>query len=210
MREIMQAEPSSSSASPSGQSVAPQDRRRHQRIQFDKPLPMGVGHHGERAVGGLENLSLGGLMFRCALQLTVGETVGCEFHVFDSPLVDIAATITSRIGKDLYGARFQAGPMSQHLIEDSINAAIEDGKATILTIHDLPGGRVMRIAGGLSASTRNDFMHAVQRVGVVEIDLSEVTMIDGEGVSMCQLAVSSFGVRAERRSACVQAAWQRA
>jgi hypothetical protein len=50
----------------------------------------------------------------------------------------------------------------------------------------------------------------VQRVGVVEIDLSEVTMIDGEGVSMCQLAVSSFGVRAERRSACVQAAWQRA
>lgn len=202
----MQAE--SALKKPAAAPAATQDRRRHQRIQFDEPQPIRIGHRGERAIGGLENLSLGGLMFRSTLLLAVGETITCEFRIFDSPKIELLASVTSRVGDGLYGARFQAGPMSQHLIEDSINGAITLGKATILTIHNLPGGKVMRVAGGLTASTRNDFMHGVARVGVVEIDLSGVTRIDNDGVSMCSIAVSRYGVRAERRSPCVQAAWQ--
>ncbi|MCP5268377.1 MAG: PilZ domain-containing protein [Zoogloeaceae bacterium] len=184
------------------------EQRRHQRVQFDHALPMMLGHRGERAAGGLENLSLGGLMFRSDFQLAVGETIGCEFRVFESALIDIAATVASRVGEGLYGARFHAGPMSQHLIDDAINGAIRRGKASILTIHTHHGGKLMRIAGGLTAANRNDFMHGVARVGVTEIDLSEVTRIDSEGVAMCALAVSRYGTKVERRSSCVAAAWQ--
>ncbi len=186
-----------------------QEQRRHQRIRFDEPLPMKIGHHGARARGGLENLSLGGLMFRTDLQLRVGEAIGCEFSVFGSPLIDIAATVASKVGDGLYGARFNAGPMSQYLVEDAINGAIRRGKATVLSIHDLAGGKVMRVAGGLTAATRNDFMHGVARVGVAEVDLSGVTAIDDEGVSMCALAVTRYGIRFDRRSTCVDAVWHR-
>lgn len=185
-----------------------QEKRRHQRISFDDALPMRIGHRGERASGALENLSLGGLMCRTRLSLSVGETVGCEFRVFESPLIDLPAVIVSRVGEGLYGARFQAGPMSQHLIEDAINGAIQQGRATILSIHNLPGGKVLRVSGALTASKRNDFMHGVERVGVAEIDLSGVTLIDSEGISMCALAVARYGVRAERRSPCVEAVWR--
>lgn len=184
------------------------EQRRHQRIRFATPLPMKVAHLGQRADGGLENLSLGGLMFRCTLQLAVGETIGCEFSVFGSPLIDLVATVASRVGDGLYGARFQAGPLSQHLVDDAINDAILRGKASVLTIHEREGGKVMRIAGGLTAAVKTDFMHGLSRVGVTEIDLSEVTRIDNEGVALCAHAVARYGVRADRRSPCVQAAWQ--
>lgn len=170
---------------------------------------MRIGHLGERASGQLENLSLGGLMFRCKLQLAVGEMIGCEFRVFDSPLIDIAATVVSRVGEGLYGVRFHAGPMSQHLIEGAIHDAIRNGKATVLTIHNIDGGKVMRIAGGLTAATKMDFMHGLTRVGVTELDLSEVTRIDDAGIALCDHAVVRYGVRAERRSPCVAAAWAR-
>lgn len=192
----------------STEQVSIQDRRRHQRIQFDEPQPVRIGHRGQRAVGALENLSLGGFMCRSILPLAVGDTITCEFRVFGSPLIELLATVTSRVGEGLFGVRFQAGPLSQQLIEGSINSAINQGKATILTIHNQPGGKVLRVAGGLTAASRNEFMHGVERVGVAEIDLSEVTMIDKEGISMCSFAVSRYGVRAERRSPCVQAAWQ--
>lgn len=185
------------------------EKRRHQRVRFDDPLPMNVGHRGERATCGLENLSLGGLMFRSTLQLTVGETIGCEFSVFESPLIDIVATVTSRVGNGLYGARFEAGPMSQHLVEDAINNAIYRGKATVLSIHDLAEGKIMRIAGGLSAATRNDFLHGVARVGVIDIDLSEVTAIDEEGVSLVALAATQYKLPLSRRSPCIDAIWHR-
>jgi hypothetical protein len=201
MQEIMQVETVK-------EQLSAQERRRHQRIQFDDPQPIRIGHRGQRAVGALENLSLGGFMCRSILPLAVGDTITCEFRVFGSPLIELLATVTSRVGEGLFGVRFQAGPLSQSLIEGSINSAIDQGKATILTIHNRPGGKVLRVAGGLTAASRNEFMHGVERVGVTEIDLSEVTMIDQEGVSMCSLAVSRFGVRAERRSPCVQAAWQ--
>ncbi|MDQ5960873.1 MAG: hypothetical protein QG592_1956 [Pseudomonadota bacterium] len=186
---------------------AANEQRRHQRIGFDEALPISIGHHGERSVGSLENLSLGGLMFRSKLQLSVGEIVGCEFCVFDSPLIDIVATVASKVGEGLYGVRFHAGPMSQHLIEDAISSAIRKGKATIISIHNVNGSKIMRVAGGLTAANSNDFMHAVARVGVAEIDLSEVTLIDKEGVALCTLAVTRYGVNAARRSSCVQAAW---
>jgi len=185
------------------------EQRRHPRIRFDALLPMKIGHLGEQANAGLENLSLGGLMFRCNLMLSVGETVGCEFRVFNSSVIDVAATITSRVGNGLYGARFQAGPMSKHLVEEAISDAIARGKASILTIHDSNGGKLMRIVGGLTAATKGDFMHGLTRVGISELDLSEVTRIDAEGVSLCDFAVARYGVRVDRRSECVRLAWPR-
>jgi UDP-N-acetylmuramyl pentapeptide synthase len=47
---------------------------------------------------------------------------------------------------------FPAGPISQILIEDAINAALASGKASILSVHELGGRKTMRITGGLSAS----------------------------------------------------------
>jgi len=170
---------------------------------------MQVARIGERADALLENLSLGGLMFRCPLRFSVGDTIGCEFHVFGSPLIDIAASIVSRVGDGLYGARFETGPMSQHLVEAAINDAIHDGAATILTIHDGDLGKVMRIAGGLTAATKADFLHGVERVGVVEIDLSAVTRIDADGVELCRVAVERHGADIVKRSRCVEAAWKR-
>ena len=41
----------------------------------------------------------------------------------------------------------------------------------------------MRIVGALTSATKNDFMHALTRVGLYALDLSEVTRIDAEGVS---------------------------
>lgn len=184
------------------------EQRRHPRVRFDTLLPMKIGHLGEQANAGLENLSLGGLMFRCNLMLSVGETVGCEFRVYNSSVIDVTAAITSRVGNGLYGARFQAGPMSQHLVEEAISDAIARGKASILTIHDLEGGKVMRIVGALTSATKNDFMHALTRVGLYALDLSEVTRIDAEGVSLCDLAVAQYGVRVDKRSECVRLAWQ--
>ena len=42
----------------------------------------------------------------------------------NSSVIDVTAAITSRVGNGLYGARFQAGPMSQHLVEEAISDAI--------------------------------------------------------------------------------------
>jgi hypothetical protein len=184
-----------------------QEKRRHQRIRFDEPLPIRIGHQGERANGEMLNLSVGGLMFRSKLALTVGETIGCEFRVFSSPLIDLVAVVASRVGDGLYGARFQAGPLSERLIEGAIDGAVALGRVSIISIHDLPGGKVLRVAGALTGNHRNDFMHGVERVGVDEIDLSGVTLIDAEGISMCQQALAR-GVRAELRSSCVDAVWR--
>lgn len=182
------------------------EKRRHQRIRFDQPLPIRIGRYGVRAQGMLENLSLGGLMFRTDIDLAVGDTVGCEFRVFESPLIDLMAVVASRVGAGLYGVRFQSGPLSECLIEDAINGAIDKGKVSIISIHDLPGGKVLRVSGALTAVNRNDFMHGVERVGVAELDLSGVTLIDADGLAMCRRAVE-LGVRIERRSPCVDAVW---
>ena len=63
------------------------------------------------------------------------------------------------------GYVFQPGPISQILIEDAINQALLDGNASILSVHELGGKKIMRITGGLSGALRNDFMHALTRMG---------------------------------------------
>ena len=189
--------------------VSVHEQRRYPRIRFDTLLPIRVGHQGELVSGGLENLSLGGLMFRADIELMVGETVGVEFRVFDSPVIDMPVSIASRVGSGLYGARFNAGPISNLLIESAIEGAIRKGKATIITIHDREDGKLMRIVGGLTVTAKNEFMHGLSRAGIAELDLSEVTRIDVEGVALCSLAVSRYGVRIGQRSLCVEEALPR-
>jgi hypothetical protein len=181
------------------------EQRRHQRIRFSTLPLVRIGQFGIAGSGELENLSLGGLMLRTELPLKVGEAFGCEFAVFDSPLIDMSAIVVSRIG-NLYGARFQAGPISEHLIQDAINHALACGQASILSINDLQGRKVMRIAGGLNGGLKNDFMHGLTRMGVDELDLSAVTDIDSAGLDLCRIAVEQHGVGIVRPSPCMRAA----
>lgn len=183
------------------------DQRRHQRVRFNQPPRIRVGQRGRIGVGELLNLSLGGLMIRTAVALTVGEVVGCEFSVFGSPVVDMPAAVVSKVG-DLYGARFEAGPISELLIQDAIKEAIAAGNASILSINNLNGYKVMRIAGGLNQGLRNDFMNGLTRVGVDEIDLSGVTRIDSSGLALCAIALETFEVKTWQRSPCVESVWR--
>ena len=164
-----------------------------------------IGQFGIAGTGALENLSIGGLMVRTDLPLKLGEACGCEFVVFDSPLIDISATVVSRIG-DLYGARFQAGPVSEWLIKEAINGALSSGRASVLSINDLQGRKVMRVSGGLGSSLRNDFMHHLTRMGIDDLDLSEVTELDDAGRELCRVAVEQYQVRIVRASTCVREA----
>ena len=179
------------------------EQRRHQRVRFNSLPSVRLGQFGCAGTGTLENLSLSGLMLRSALPLKVNEPVGCEFSVFESPLIDISAVIVSRLG-DLFGARFQAGPLSQYLIQSAIDSALASGRASTLTINEVQGRKVMRITGGLNAGLRNDFLHGVIKVGVSEIDLSEVTDIDNEGVDLCRRARTEHQIPIVRPSACVR------
>lgn len=144
-------------------------------------------------------------MLRTELPLKVGEAFGCEFAVFDSPLIDISAVAVSQTGK-LYDARFQAGPISEHLIQDAIDNALASADASILSINDLHGRKVMRIAGGLNGSLQNDFMHGLTRASVDELDLSAVTGIDSAGLELCRIASEQYRVGIVRPSPCVHAA----
>ena len=184
------------------------EQRRHQRIRFNVPPDICLGKFGQIGQGELENLSLSGIMLRTGLSLSVGEVFGCEFSVFGSPLIDLRAVVVSQVG-DLYGARFQAGPISELLIKDAIESAIASGKASILSIHDLEGRKVMRISGGLNKCLRSDFMHSLQRVGVAELDLSGVTDIDSVGMALCLIAAEQYHVKLNKRSSCVEAAWSK-
>ena len=77
------------------------EQRRHQRVRFNIQPLMRIGQFGVGGSGELENISLGGLMLRTGLPLKVGEVFGCEFVVFDSPLIDMSAVVVSKIG--VYG-----------------------------------------------------------------------------------------------------------
>jgi hypothetical protein len=179
------------------------EQRRHQRIRFNTPPPVRVGQFGLAGSGELESISLGGLMLRSELPLRIGQAIGCEFVLFDSPLIDLSALVVSRVGK-LFGARFQAGPISECLLEGAIDHGLAAGKASILSINDLQGRKVMRIAGGLNAGLRNDFMHGLTRMGVGQLDLSAVTQIDNEGLELCRIAVEQHRVVIVRPSPCVR------
>jgi len=185
------------------------DQRRHQRIRFASPTAVRIGFGGASDEGGIENLSLSGLMVRTKLVLEIGRIVGCEFSLFGSPLIDVPATIVSRIG-DVFGARFQTGPINQVIIEDAIEAALSCGQASILSVHELAGRKVMRVTGGLNGSLRNDFMHSLTRVGVEEIDLASVTAVDQAGLALCLTATKRHGVAIGRQSGCFADAWKQA
>jgi hypothetical protein len=183
------------------------DQRRHQRIRFSVPPSVRIGHGGSLGEGWIENLSVSGLMARTNLALEVGHTAGCEFSLFGSPVIDVPATVVSRVG-DLFGARFQTGPINQILIDDAIGAALASGQASILAVRELAGRRVMRISGGLNGALRNDFMHALTRVGVDEIDLEAVTAVDQSGLALCLVATGRHGVAIGAQSECFAGAWK--
>jgi len=185
------------------------DQRRHQRIRFSSPPRLTIGYGGAIGEGGIENLSLSGLMMRTSLVLEVGHTAGCEFSLFGSPVIDVPATVVSKIG-DVFGARFQTGPINQILIEDAINGALTRGQASILTVHEVGGKKTIRVTGGLNSSLQNDFMHALTRVGVDEIDLAAVTAVDQGGLALCLVASSRHGAVIGAQSECFAKAWKAA
>jgi hypothetical protein len=174
------------------------EQRRHQRIRFNLPPTIFVGQNGQSGRGELQNLSLGGLMLSSDIPLKTGE-------VFGSQLIDMPATVVSKVG-ELYSARFHAGPISEILIQEAIDGALASGKASLLSIHDLNGRKVMRIVGGLNSGLTVDFMYSLTK-GVAELDLSEVTQIDSKGMDLCLLAVEKYDVKLGERSHCVNAAW---
>ena len=182
------------------------DQRRHQRIRFGTPQTISIGFGGQVGEGVIENLSLSGLMLRTPMPLEISHNIGCEFSVFDSPMIDVPAVVVSRVC-DLYGVRFQQGPISQIIIEDAINAALACGKASILSVHELGGRKTMRITGGLSAVLCSDFMHALTRMGVDEIDLEGVTAVEQAGLALCLVATKRHGVMIGDQSACFAEAW---
>ena len=181
------------------------EQRRHQRIRFNAPPPVRVGQRGLAGVAALENLSLGGLLLRTSLPLRLNEMCGCEFLAYGAPLIDLSALVVSRLG-DLYGLRFLTGPVSERLIQSAIDQALDQGKASTLTINELQGRKVMRVVGGLNSGLRNDFVYGLNKVGVRELDLSEVTEVDGDGIDLCRMALGQFNVAIIRSSPCVRSA----
>jgi hypothetical protein len=186
-----------------------QEQRRHQRIRFGIPPRAIIGFGGVMGEGTIENLSLSGMMFSTNMALEIGHIAGCEFSLFGSSVIDVPASIVSRVG-NIFGARFQTGPINQIVIEDAINMALAEGQASILNVHDLGGKKVMRISGGLNGALRNDFMHALTRVGVNEIDVEAVTAVDQAGLALCLVAAGRHGVEIGAQSECFIAAWKQA
>ncbi|MGE5472267.1 MAG: PilZ domain-containing protein [Bacteroidota bacterium] len=183
------------------------EQRRHQRIRFGNPPPIQIGYGGAIGNGAIVNLSLSGLMVRTDLELEIGHVAGCEFSLFGSPVIDVPISVVSRVG-NLFGARFQTGPINQVIIDDAISGALARGQASILSLNELAGRKVMRIAGGLNGDLRADFMHALTRVGVDEIDLSGVTLVDQAGLALCLVAVGRHGAAIGAQSECFAGAWK--
>jgi hypothetical protein len=175
------------------------EQRRHQRIRFNAPPPVRFGQARNGGIGRLENLSLGGLLVSTQLPLKTGEAVGCEFSILGSLLIDISAIVVGCVG-NLHSVRFQVGPVSERLLKDEIDGALTSGKGSILSVNELRGRKVMRVAGGLNGSLRNDFMHALIKMGVDEIDLSKVTDVDRAGAGLCRIAAQTGRIAIVRPS----------
>lgn len=182
------------------------EQRRHQRIRFAIPPSIKIGYAGSTVRGTVENLSLSGIMVRTAQLLDVGKPFGCEFSVFGSPKIDVAAIVISKVG-DLFGARFQSGPISDLLIRDAMDTALSSGQASIVSMHRVDGRRIMRITGGLNATLSNDFAYSLTKVGVDEIDVGAVTHVDQAGLDLCLDAVARRGASIGNQSECFSSAW---
>lgn len=185
------------------------EQRRHQRIRFGLLPTVRIGFGGAVGQGLIENLSLSGLMVRTDMPLEISRTAGCEFSLFGSPLIDVPASVVSRVG-NLFGMRFQPGPINQVMIDDAIAAALAAGHASILAVRESGGKKIMRITGGLTGSLRSDFMHALTRVGVDELDVEGVTAVDQGGLALCVVATTRHRVVIGDQSACFAEAWQQA
>ncbi len=185
------------------------EQRRHQRIRFGLLPTVKIGFGGAVGQGLIENLSLSGLMVRTDMPLEISRNVGCEFKLFGSPLIDVPAGVVSRVG-NLFGMRFQPGPINQVVIDDAIGAALAAGHASILAVRESGGRKIMRITGGLTGSLRSDFMHALTRVGVDELDVEGVTLVDQAGLALCVVATTRHRVTVGDQSQCFAEAWERA
>lgn len=183
-----------------------EEQRRHQRIRFGSPPAIKIGFAGSTLRGTVENLSLSGIMLRTPQVLEIGKTFGCEFSVFGSPKIDIAAITISKLG-DLFGARFQAGPISDLLIRDAMDTALASGQASVVSMHRQQGRRIMRIIGGLNATLANDFFFSLTKVGVDEIDVGEVSQVDEAGLNLCLNAVARHSAKIGAQSECFASAW---
>lgn len=186
-----------------------EEQRRHPRIRFGHPPPVHIGYGGRAVTGALINLSLSGLMLRTDLELSVGRTFGCEFSLFNSPRIDVPAEVVSCQG-NVYGARFQSGPLNAILIETAMAAAMESGEASVVTIERDGVLRVLTVRGGLNGGLRNDFRYGLEKVGVNELNTEGVTVVDREGVALCRFAVDKYQLHLGKVSPCFEKAWQAA
>ena len=118
------------------------ERRKHQRVAFASPPNAHFGQFGIKGKGYLQNISLGGLLLKTDSELKVGEPLGCEFILANEHLIDIPAIVANKI-QSHYGIRFQAGLVSQWLIQEAIDTMLTSGRGSILSIKDLGGRRVM-------------------------------------------------------------------
>lgn len=184
------------------------EQRRHVRIRFAKPLPAYVGYQGQNQRAELHNVSLGGGMLRTDLPLVQGGRFGLEFAL-QGMGIDTVPTVISRGLEGLVGVRFDLGPATEIQLEGAIQDSLRNGIASVLSMHNLGGRKVMRIAGALNQSLRNDFFHALDKVGVAEIDLSEVSVVDTDGLALCAVAAERQGVVIERLSPAVAKVWPR-
>lgn len=182
------------------------DQRRYPRIRFSRPLPAFVGLRGQTVRAEIHNLSQAGALIRTDLPLNTGDRFGLEFALQGMGL-DLVPTVVSRIA-GLIGVRFEAGPASLIQLEESMNDSIRNGIASVLSMHNRSGRKVMRIAGALNLSLRNDFFHALDKMGVAEIDLSEVTAVDPDGLALCVVAAEKNGVIIDRLSPAVAQLWR--
>lgn len=185
------------------------DQRRYPRVRFGRDCRVQIGYRSAFGEGMIENLSPGGLMLRTDMAFEIGRRFGCEFSLDAATLIDLPCTVVSRVG-DLFGARFQSGPLSRILVGDAILGALESGVASVLSVHELGGRRILRIAGGLNGRLQGDFMHALAHGGVNEIDVAGVTAVDAAGLDLCVQASGRYGVGLGAQSPCFAEAWKKA
>lgn len=183
-----------------------EEQRRHPRIRFGHPPPVQIGYGGRTFTGDLINLSLSGLMLRTETELTVGRSFGCEFSLFNSPKIDVPAEVVSCQG-NIYGARFQSGPLNAILIEAAMEAAMASGEASVVSIERDGVLKVLTVRGGLNGGLRNDFRYGLEKVGVDELNTEGVTLIDREGVALCCFAVDKYHLHLGKVSPSFEKAW---
>ncbi len=161
-----------------------QEKRRHQRVKCAGMSPFCIGVFGTEGKAELENISSSGLMMRSDLQLAIGRTVGVALALPNFPSLYASLTVVSRLG-GLVGARFRAGPLNQVLIDALIVEMLSRGVASAANVHEIGGRKILRVAGGLNESLTEDLIYFFERVGVDELDASEVTMVNVAGLTPC-------------------------